>query len=109
LDKRKEYVSYNVHSLIHVADFVLMHESLDTFSAFKYENYLQFLKNSCKNARYHLEDTYNRIMEHIDIDTSTIALNYPILKNEINYDPLVDQLDQSLIDQLMKLIIKKLS
>ncbi|XP_060868148.1 uncharacterized protein LOC132943258 [Metopolophium dirhodum] len=87
----EEYVSYNVHGLIHVADFVMMHGSLDTFSAFKYENYLQFLKKSCKNARFPLEDTYNRIMEHIDIDTSTIAPNYPILKNEINYDPLVNR------------------
>ncbi|XP_022166117.1 uncharacterized protein LOC111030759, partial [Myzus persicae] len=78
----EEYVGYNVHGLIYVADFVLMHGSLDTFSAFKYENYLQFLKKSCKNSRYPLEDTYNRIMEHVNIDISSVAPNYPILRNE---------------------------
>jgi len=87
----EEYVGYNVHGLIHVADFVLTHGSLDTFSAFKYENYLQFLKKSCKNSRYPLEDTYNRIMEHINIDSSSVPPNYPILKNEINYDPEVNK------------------
>ncbi|KAL5237438.1 hypothetical protein ACI65C_004848 [Semiaphis heraclei] len=45
-----EYVGYNVHGLIHIADFVLTHGCLDRFSAFKYENYLQFVKKSCKNA-----------------------------------------------------------
>jgi len=34
-----EYVGYNVHGLIHLADFVMIHGCLDSFSAFKYENY----------------------------------------------------------------------
>jgi len=82
-----EYVSYNVHGLIHIADFVLTQGCLDRFSAFKYENYLQFVKKSCKNARYPLEDTYNRVIEKINIESTSVKLNYPILKNEINYDP----------------------
>lgn len=40
----KEYVGYNVHGLIHISDFVLQYGNLDAFSAFKYENYLQFAK-----------------------------------------------------------------
>lgn len=43
-----EYVGYNVHGLIHLADFLLVHGHLDTFSAFKYENYLQFIKKVVK-------------------------------------------------------------
>ncbi|XP_050061765.1 uncharacterized protein LOC114120630 [Aphis gossypii] len=62
----KEYVGYNVHGLIHINDFVLLHGNLDAFSAFKYENYLQFVKHSCKNSRYPLQDTYNRIIEKIN-------------------------------------------
>jgi len=31
------------------------------------------------------------IMEHINIDSPSTELNYPILKNEINYDPLVNK------------------
>lgn len=33
-----EYVGYNVHGLIHIADFVLIHGCLDRFSAIKFEN-----------------------------------------------------------------------
>lgn len=40
----EECVGYNVHGLIHLADFVLIHGPLDAFSAFKYKNYLQFIK-----------------------------------------------------------------
>ncbi|XP_050547917.1 uncharacterized protein LOC126909525, partial [Daktulosphaira vitifoliae] len=79
----QEYVGYNVHNLIHMTDFVLFHGELDTFSAFKYENYLQFLKKSCKNLRYPLQDIYNRIIEQVNTDTKCDPLNYPMLKNEI--------------------------
>lgn len=49
------------------------------------------MKKSYKNSRYPLEDTYNGIMEHINTDSSSVAQNYPILKNEINYGPLVNK------------------
>lgn len=87
----KEYVGYNVHGLIHVPDYVLVHGNLDAFSAFKYENYLQFVKKSFKNSRYPLEDTYNRIMEKINIESTSVSPNYPLLKNEINYDPTINK------------------
>lgn len=61
------YVGYNVHGLIHVADFVLIHGHLELFSAFKYENYLQFLKKSCKNDRFPLQDAYNRTIEKMNV------------------------------------------
>ncbi|CAI6354683.1 unnamed protein product [Macrosiphum euphorbiae] len=38
-----EFISYNVHELIHFPDFVLVHGPLDQFRAFKYENCLQNL------------------------------------------------------------------
>lgn len=98
----KEYVGYNVHGLIHITDFVLLHGNLDAFSAFKYENYLQFVKHSCKNSRYPLQDTYNRVIEQINtISTSTIK-KYPLLKNEIDYDPSVNN---SINETLYKEII----
>lgn len=34
----EEYITYNVHGLIHIAHFVKIHGSLDKFSAFKFEN-----------------------------------------------------------------------
>ncbi|XP_050060044.1 uncharacterized protein LOC126551233 [Aphis gossypii] len=82
------YVGYNVHGLIHLADFVLIHGHLDLFSAFKYENYLQFLKKSCKNDRFPLQDAYNRIMENIEIQINKIIspIIYPTLKRESTFN-----------------------
>jgi len=46
-----EYVTYNVHGLIHLADFALQDGSLDNFSAFKYENCSQIIKKNCKKCQ----------------------------------------------------------
>lgn len=59
----EEYITYNVHGLIHIVQFVKKHGSLDKFSAFKFKNYLQIIKNTLKNARFPLQDVYNRIIE----------------------------------------------
>jgi hypothetical protein len=82
------YVGYNVHSLIHLADFVLIHGNLDLFSAFKYENYLQFLKKSCKNDRFPLQDAYNRVMEKIgvQINKTITPIIYPVLKQDLKFN-----------------------
>lgn len=82
-----EYVTYNVHGLIHLADFALQHGPLDKFSAFKYENCLQIIKKTVKNARYPLQDVYNRVVEFQNVQIKTVP-NYPILNNEIGYDPI---------------------
>lgn len=41
LHYRTQYVDYN--GLIHIVNFILIHGSLDNFSAFKYQNYFFFL------------------------------------------------------------------
>lgn len=83
-----EFITYNVHSLIHLSNFVKHHGPLDSFSAFKFENYLQFVKKSLKNAKFPLQDIYNRIIEHRELQIQSVKNNcYPILKNEIHkYD-----------------------
>lgn len=62
-----EYITYNVHSLIHLPNFVQCHGPLDCFSAFIFENYLQFVKKSLKNSKFPLQDIYNRIIEHREL------------------------------------------
>jgi len=98
----EEYVGYNVHGLIHVCDFVLIHGALDSFSAFKFENYLQFIKKSSKNSRYPLQDVYNRIIEQINAKTNNITFSYPILKHELPYDKI---LNNSITDILYEQIV----
>jgi len=46
----EHFISYNVHSLIHLPKFVKVHGSLDNFSCFRYENYLQKIKNCLKST-----------------------------------------------------------
>lgn len=98
-----EYVGYNVHGLLHITDFVLIHGSLDAFSAFKiYENYLQFIKKISKNSKHPLQDTYNRIMEKINSQPYDVSFNYPNLKNELNYDSSINNaLTETLYEQLV--------
>lgn len=62
-----EFVTYNVHNLIHIPFFVLKHGPLDSFSAFRYENYLKELKMSMKCAKYPLQEVCNRIFERYNV------------------------------------------
>jgi len=48
-------ISHNVHSLIHLVDDVKRFGSLDNFSAFKFENYMQILKKYLRKAEKPLE------------------------------------------------------
>ncbi|XP_050434163.1 uncharacterized protein LOC126841626 [Adelges cooleyi] len=64
-------VTYNVHSLIHLPRYVLIHGPLDNFSCFRYENYLQELKKSIKCAKYPLQEAFNRIKEKQQVISNT--------------------------------------
>lgn len=54
-------MNYKVHSLIDLPFYANFHGSLDNYSSFKYENYLQILKTSMKCCRYHLSEIQNKI------------------------------------------------
>ena len=41
----KEYISDNVHNLLHLCNDVRKYGPLDVFSAFKFENFMQAIKN----------------------------------------------------------------
>lgn len=64
----KYQVTFNVHSLLHLADDVkFLQKPLDSFSAFKFENYLQILKKEPKNCVRVLEQIANRNVERSHI------------------------------------------
>lgn len=66
------HVVYNVHSLIHLANDVLLHGPLDSFSCFGFENYLGKIKGLLRNSRLPLSQIKRRLSE---IDAMKSALN----------------------------------
>lgn len=55
--------TYNTHGLLHLADDALQWGALDEFSAFIFENYLQYIKKLIRNNNKPLEQLSNRIYE----------------------------------------------
>lgn len=61
-------LSHNVHSLLHLSDDVKHFNCpLDDYSAFKFENFLQYLKKLCRNNHRVLEQINNRFFEKFSI------------------------------------------
>jgi len=84
-----EYLSYNVHNLIHLSKDVDNFGSLDNFSCFKYENYMQKIKNKLHYSGKPLEELANRLFEEFKLPIKPYNMKiYPIViyrKNEIAY------------------------
>ncbi|KAF0705243.1 Uncharacterized protein FWK35_00037581, partial [Aphis craccivora] len=59
----KGNASYNVHSIIHLANDAKKYGVLDNFSAFPFENYLQHVKKIIQSGPAPLVQLYNRIKE----------------------------------------------
>jgi hypothetical protein len=83
-------MTYNVHSLCHLADDVKRHGSLDSFSAFPFESNLRQLKRMLKNAVNPAAQICRRIAERrgagILIDD---ALSANILKTDAHGNKIV--------------------
>ncbi|ODM94748.1 hypothetical protein Ocin01_11931 [Orchesella cincta] len=58
-----EFLVYNVHNLIHIADDALTYGSLDNCSAFPFENHMQILKNMIKKNDQQVNQVAKRITE----------------------------------------------
>lgn len=59
----KQFISFNVHSLIHFPNDVLNHGSLDEFSAFPFKNKLQKIKKLVRKSGKPLQQVVNRLEE----------------------------------------------
>jgi hypothetical protein len=77
-----ELLSYNMHSLTHLADDVYTFGPLDMFSAFQFENHMQTFKRSLRKKNCHLAQIVNRIAE-VDNNEFTHSGHMTRLKNDI--------------------------
>jgi len=86
-----EYLSYNIHNLIHLTKDVDNFGSLvDNFSCFKYENYMQKIKNKLHYSGKPLEELANPLFEEFKLPIKPYNMKiYPIViyrkNNEIAY------------------------
>ena len=71
----KEFMVFNVHSLIHLADDVSKHGPLDSFSAFPYENFLQKLKKMVRSGKNPMTQIVKRIYEIQNNGSTTVKIN----------------------------------
>ncbi|KAL7299388.1 hypothetical protein TKK_0007955 [Trichogramma kaykai] len=60
----EEYVTSNVHALIHLTDCVKLYGPLDTFSAFPFENNMKFMKNLLRKHEKSLQQIHRRLEEN---------------------------------------------
>ena len=91
------FVSYNVHSLIHLREDVKKFGPLDSFSAFPFENYLGKLKKMVRKPNCVLEQVIRRLTEQFNLvsgpSDECLSFEAPILKKEHEEGPLVNSLE----------------
>lgn len=60
--------SFNVHQLLHIADYVTKFGSLENYSAFQFESKLGVLVNQICSGNHPLQQAANRVTEHVELD-----------------------------------------
>lgn len=90
-DFRKFYghhVSYVIHVLLHLKDFVEQYGPLYEFSAYRFENRLRFIKDDIRLKRNAVQQLFNRCAERglIEFSETTVSgLTYPAKSNKYKY------------------------
>jgi len=104
----KGNVSYNVHSIIHLANDAIKYGVLDNFSAFPFENYLQHVKKIIQSDPAPLVQLYNRIEEEQACLSPHPPMNrYPYLDGQHVNGPLpFDEFYNKAYSQYSTLIMK---
>ena len=82
----KEYVTYNVHNLVHLSEDAYKLGPLDSFSAFDFENYMKFIKKLLRKNEKTLQQIHRRLAEKLHLSNKRNAKRkaYPVLLKKIN-------------------------
>jgi hypothetical protein len=84
-----QFASFNIHGLIHLAETVRNHGSLEETSAFLFENELQILKNKVRQCGRALEQIVRRIDEEsktkvLIMSSRDFDVNDPVLLRQVH-------------------------
>jgi len=92
----QQFIVYNVHSLIHVADDVKHFGPLDSISCFPFENFLHSVKRLVRSPYLPLQQVVNRVYEHhCCLFTAKRRSDSPILKHVVQSDFTVTEFDNA--------------
>lgn len=90
----KDQMSHNVHNLLHICDDVERFGTLDQFSAFKFENYLQSIKKLIRKPEKPLQQIVRRKYELDNniplVENTTHCL--PTLKKQHHMGPIINNI-----------------
>lgn len=90
-----QYVSHNIHELLHLCDDYIEYGPLDNCSAFKFENHMKQLKSYLRKHEKPFQQVINRYHErYADQITPNQQLStvLPIFKNMHNNSPLLNNI-----------------
>lgn len=100
-------VSYNVHSIIHLANDAKKYGKLDNFLAFPYENYLQHIKKIIQPGHNSLVQLYNRIKEEHECHISNLEQPmYPSVDSHHFLGPLPRNILSESVSQYSTVILE---
>ena len=88
-----EFLVYNVHSMVHIASNVTEFQSLDSCSAFPFENYLHQLKRMVRSGKNPLAQVVKRLSEWNIFDTIPQEKKYKISFKRPNNSYILRSLD----------------
>ncbi|XP_029676799.1 uncharacterized protein LOC115243742 [Formica exsecta] len=97
----KQFVSHNVHNLIHLSNEVRRNGILDNFSAFPFENFLGSLKKLIRKPEKPLQQLARRYDEQQSVmfQEQLLVPTYQV-KHEHHYGPLVPEFPQKIGENL---------
>lgn len=101
-----DQVSHNVHNLLHICDDVARFGTLDQFSAFRFENYLQSLKKLLRKPEKPLQQIIRRKYELNNIPLHNNQSHcFPMLKKQHHLGPVINNI--SIVMQYKEVILSK--
>ncbi|XP_043474343.1 uncharacterized protein LOC122506302 isoform X1 [Leptopilina heterotoma] len=104
----EQFLSYNVHSVLHLVDDVEELGPADTHSAFRYENNMQELRKFIRKPGLKLPQIYKRICEKEDYALTPIDRNIRIeLSQRHEEGPLPADIDANICEQFRKIAVGK--